>query len=76
MGFAVPIGAWLRGKLRPMLGDLLLARDSFAAEYFEAKPLERMMSDHHRGRGEYGASLYALLMLELWHRQSRDDLRG
>ena len=34
MGFAVPIGDWLRTTLKPMLHDLLLARNSLCAEHF------------------------------------------
>jgi len=31
----VPIGEWFRGELKPMLRDLVLAKSSFAAEYFD-----------------------------------------
>ena len=34
MGFAVPIGEWFRGELRPMLRDHLFASDSFARQHF------------------------------------------
>jgi asparagine synthase (glutamine-hydrolysing) len=68
MGFAVPIGQWLRGSLRPMLRDLLEAKDSFAAGHFNISVLKRMMDDHQTRRADYSQPLYALMMLELWRR--------
>jgi asparagine synthase (glutamine-hydrolysing) len=68
MGFAVPIGQWLRGTLRPMLHDLLESSDSFARANFSMPVVRRMMADHHTHRMDYSQSLYALIMLELWWR--------
>jgi asparagine synthase (glutamine-hydrolysing) len=69
MGFAVPIGQWLRDSLRPMMEDLLTSGDSFAASHFQAKVLRGMMDDHRAGKADHSQRLYALLMLELWWRQ-------
>jgi asparagine synthase (glutamine-hydrolysing) len=69
MGFAVPIGQWLRESLRPMMEDLLSARDSFASEHFEGKVLRGMIDDHCAGQTDHSQRLYALIMLELWWRQ-------
>lgn len=71
MGFAVPIGAWLRTSLRPMLHDLLEASDSFAASHFSTPILKRIVSDHDSHRADYSQPLYALMMLELWWRSQR-----
>jgi asparagine synthase (glutamine-hydrolysing) len=68
MGFAVPIGQWLRTSLRPMLHDLLFAADSFAAAHFNRPVIEKMIDDHQQRRLDHSQRLYALLMLELWHR--------
>ncbi len=68
MGFAVPIGDWLRGPLRELLRDNLFADDSFAAQHFNRGVLEGMIEDHERGIADHSQRLYALLMLELWHR--------
>lgn len=68
MGFAVPIGDWLRTSLRPMLHDLLFATNSFAAGHFNKPVLERMIAEHQEMRVDHSQRLYALLMLELWWR--------
>jgi asparagine synthase (glutamine-hydrolysing) len=69
MGFAVPIGQWLRESLRPMAEDLLTAGDSFAAGHFQGTIVREMMDDHSSGKSDHSQRLYALLMLELWWRQ-------
>jgi asparagine synthase (glutamine-hydrolysing) len=66
MGFAVPIGDWFRGELRPMLRDHLFASDSFAAQHFNRRVLERLVDEHESRRNDHSQRLYALLMLELW----------
>jgi asparagine synthase (glutamine-hydrolysing) len=71
MGFAVPIGEWFRGELRPMLHDHLFARDAFAATHFNMDVVRRLVDDHERERIDHSQRLYALLMLELWWRGQR-----
>jgi asparagine synthase (glutamine-hydrolysing) len=71
MGFAVPIGDWFRGQLKPTLRDHLFAHDAFAASHFSRDALARLVDDHEHHRADHSQRLYALLMLELWWRQSR-----
>ena len=71
MGFAVPIGEWFRGELRPMLRDHLFAADSFASSHFSRATLERLADEHERRRADHSQRLYALLMLELWWKNSK-----
>ncbi|HWE03003.1 MAG TPA: asparagine synthase (glutamine-hydrolyzing) [Tepidisphaeraceae bacterium] len=68
MGFAVPIGDWLRKELRPMLHDHLFATNSFAAGHFKRNVVERIVQDHEDRFVDHSQRLYALLMLELWRR--------
>jgi asparagine synthase (glutamine-hydrolysing) len=74
MGFAVPIGQWLRTSLRPILHDLLFATDSFAAAHFNRPVIEKMIDDHQERRLDHSQRLYALLMLELWHRSVNNSV--
>lgn len=70
MGFAVPIGQWLKVELREMLHDCLFAADSFASIHFARGVIERLVKEHQEGRFDHSQRLYALLMLELWWRSS------
>ena len=68
MGFALPIGRWLRQSLRPMMEDLLGTGNSFASGHFQTKVWREMIDKHCGGRVDHSQRLYALLMLELWWR--------
>ena len=67
MGFAVPIGKWFRGRLRPFLHDHLFATSAFSSRFNQAT-LGRFVEEHDAGIVDHGQRLYALLMLELWWR--------
>ncbi len=71
MGFAVPIGDWLRNELRPMLHDHLFAANSFARaalpDLIADSVVRRLIDEHESHRVDHSQRLYALLMLELWH---------
>jgi asparagine synthase (glutamine-hydrolysing) len=71
MGFAVPIGDWFRSSLRPMLHDHLFAADSFASTHFNLPTIHRLIAEHEQFRVDHSQRLYALLMLELWHRTTQ-----
>lgn len=71
MGFAVPIGHWFRGQLRPMLHDLLFATNSFAKAYFNLPAVQQLIDEHEQFRLDHSQRLYALLMLELWWQTQR-----
>jgi asparagine synthase (glutamine-hydrolysing) len=70
MGFAVPIGEWFRGPLRDLLRDHLFAADSFAASHFQRPAVERLIDEHDQRKSDHSQRLYALLMLELWQRNT------
>ncbi len=72
MGFGVPIDQWFRGPCRDLLRETLLSARARARGYFSPRAVERIVEAHQRMEGNFGYRLYALLMLELWHREYRD----
>jgi asparagine synthase (glutamine-hydrolysing) len=69
MGFGVPLPRWFREDLRELPGELLLAADSRALTYVRRDAIERLIRDHREGRADHARRLWALLSLELWHRE-------
>ncbi len=72
MGFGVPVGRWMRGELRSWMEDLLLSPRALKRGYFEADALRQLMWGHVDGREDHSFKLWALLWLELWHREFVD----
>ena len=67
-GFSVPLAAWLRGPLRPLLAENLSDGRLAARGLFDAPMLNRMVSEHESGARDGSNRLWALRMLELWFR--------
>jgi asparagine synthase (glutamine-hydrolysing) len=76
MGFAIPLAHWLRTELRETAHDLLLSRRAAGRDYFVPAAVRAMWDDHQRGARNHAHHLWALMMLELWHRLFVDELPG
>jgi asparagine synthase (glutamine-hydrolysing) len=66
MGFGLPIGAWLRGPLRPWAEELLGERRLRAQGLLDPTPVRLAWRDHIRGRRDLGYELWDVLVLEAW----------
>ncbi|MBI4616923.1 MAG: asparagine synthase (glutamine-hydrolyzing) [Planctomycetes bacterium] len=66
MGFAVPLGAWFRGELSGLVGDLLLSRNARVREFFRPAALERLVREHRTGARSHEYKLWSILFLEMW----------
>jgi asparagine synthase (glutamine-hydrolysing) len=69
MGFGVPVGAWMRKELRPLLEDVLLSPRAAGRGYFRPESVRKLARAHLEGARDYSFQLWALLWLELWHRE-------
>jgi asparagine synthase (glutamine-hydrolysing) len=67
-GFALPVQGWMRGELRPLLEDLILGPRALARGYFRPEGVRRLVAEHAAGKADHGVRLWALLVLEMWHR--------
>lgn len=75
-GFGVPVGVWFRQDLRELILDVVLSERAVNRGYFRRMAVERLVRDHLEGRAEHGHRVWALLMLELWHREMVDRPTG
>lgn len=71
MGFPVPLNLWLKkgGRARDFIGDLLGTENARTRPYLGAGLSVDAVLD---SQSVYGRNLWALLSLELWHRQFVD----
>jgi asparagine synthase (glutamine-hydrolysing) len=69
MGFGVPLASWLRNELGPLVRQTLLDPMAQRRGYFHPAEVARLINEHQSGKRDYSYRLWALLILELWHRQ-------
>jgi len=74
MGFGVPVGRWFRKELRQIFMDTVLSAKASQRGYFQKKAIETLLEENDRGQEDHGQRLWALLMLELWHRRYIDTV--
>jgi asparagine synthase (glutamine-hydrolysing) len=66
MGFAAPIGSWLRGPLRAW-AESLLAKDRLVREgYFRPEPVRKVWREHLAGHRSAQDMLWNVLMFQAW----------
>ena len=70
-GFAVPVGEWMRGGLRPLTEEMLLDRTARDRRLFDPLQVEKVLAEHRAG-ADRTHQLWAMLSLELWLRSCVD----
>jgi len=65
-GFAIPLGTWLRGPLRPWAEELLTEERLSAGGLLNAAPIRARWQEHLEGRRNWHASLWTVLMFQAW----------
>lgn len=68
VGFAIPIGDWLRGPLRPWAEDLLSPHALHADGLIDPVPVQQAWADHLEGRRDWTNQLWIILMFQAWRR--------
>ncbi|MGI8801055.1 MAG: asparagine synthase (glutamine-hydrolyzing) [Solirubrobacteraceae bacterium] len=71
-GFAVPLADWLRTDLRHWAAEILFDPRTAARGYFDQGYVRRMFERHVAAAEDASPRLWALVMLELWHREFVD----
>jgi asparagine synthase (glutamine-hydrolysing) len=66
MGFGVPIGAWLRGPLRPWAESLLDRTALASGGMLDADVVQRRWAEHQRGSRDWQFHLWNVLSLQAW----------
>ncbi|HEU5137300.1 MAG TPA: asparagine synthase (glutamine-hydrolyzing) [Steroidobacteraceae bacterium] len=65
-GFAIPLGAWLRGPLREWAEELLAPESIRSQGFFNQPAVTRLWTEHQSGRQERQHLLWSILMFQAW----------
>ncbi|MFK8017442.1 MAG: XrtA/PEP-CTERM system amidotransferase [Gammaproteobacteria bacterium] len=64
MGFAVPLGSWIRGPLRERVKQSVCGERMADSGFFSSRMLRQVYDDHIAGRRDYTPVLWGLLMFD------------
>ena len=70
-GFAVPVGEWIKGPLRPWAEELLDPAALRGNGFLNPAIVRRRWEDHLSGRRESTPAIWAVLMFQAWLREQR-----
>jgi asparagine synthase (glutamine-hydrolysing) len=71
MGFAVPLGGWLRNELRDWAGDLIAATD-WRGLGIAPEPVRDAWRRHQSASEDHADRLWTIVMLADWHRRETE----
>ena len=66
MGFAIPVGDWLRGPLRPWAEEYLSAQRLSDGGLFDTQVVRTAWREHLSGRRNHAQKLWPILMFGQW----------
>ena len=72
-GFGVPIQQWINEQLRERVRGTLTEPRTEQRGYLEKRYVRVLLDEHERGRRDHATALWALFILELWHRTFVDE---
>ena len=65
-GFGIPIAEWLKGRLNPLMNDLLAADRLKEQGIFNAEYVQKLIKEHETGSASHHKELWTLLVFQLW----------
>ncbi len=73
-GFQIPVAAWLRGSLRPMVEELLGERFLQEQSVFNVPYIRELVNTHMSGKKDLRKPLWTLLALQMWWRANKPTI--
>ena len=72
-GFGVPLEEWINRQLRDQIRETLREPRTRQRGFVNSDYVDLILEEHRKGRRDHSQPLWALLILELWHRRYIDQ---
>jgi asparagine synthase (glutamine-hydrolysing) len=74
-GFGIPIAEWLKGRLNPLMHEMLSPERLKSQGLFEPVYVSRLIREHETGAASHHKELWTLLVFQLWFDRFLPPLR-
>lgn len=75
MGFGIPLGPWFRRELKEKFEENCIRSGFIERGYFKREELLKLWTDHINFKRDNGYRLWAILILEMWHKKYLNDFK-
>ena len=65
-GFGIPIAEWLKGRLNPLMHELLAPARIKEQGLFNSEFVRKLIQEHETGAASHHKQLWTLLVFQLW----------
>jgi len=65
-GFGIPIADWLKGRLNPLMHEMLDAKRLKEQNLFDADFVQKLIKEHETNTASHHKQLWTLLVFQLW----------
>ncbi len=65
-GFGIPVAEWLKGRLNPLLHDMLAPQRLKDQGLFNPDYVQKLIKEHESGSASHHKELWTLLVFQLW----------
>ena len=66
-GFGIPIAEWLKGRLNPLMHEMLTPQRLNEQGLFESDHVQTLIAEHENGIASHHKQLWTLLVFQLWY---------
>ncbi|MBL8124075.1 MAG: asparagine synthase (glutamine-hydrolyzing) [Pyrinomonadaceae bacterium] len=65
-GFGIPIAEWLKGRLNPLMNEMLSPERLKKQGLFNSNYVQKLIREHESGKASHHKELWTLLVFQLW----------
>jgi asparagine synthase (glutamine-hydrolysing) len=66
-GFGIPVAQWLRGRLNPLMNDMLAPQRLQQQGLFDSTYVQKLITEHETSKASHHKELWTLLVFQLWY---------
>jgi asparagine synthase (glutamine-hydrolysing) len=75
MGFSIPLGLWMRQKLKKRFEETCLSEKSLNTGLFDREKLLKLWDEHQNLKKDHGYKLWAIFVFFVWFRKYFNDFK-